>query len=75
MHQLIYRLKVLRCKLLHRTTKVHLDYIWGSLPREHTLCGVCGLGLSFERPSEERERELQAAGDIRDGDTRGCNPI
>lgn len=50
----------------------HLDYIYGNLPREHRQCTRCGKTIKFERPTKEREDELYKAGDIRDGDVRGC---
>lgn len=64
------------CYIWGHKPQSHLDYIYGSLPREHKMCGRCEKPISFERPTDEREKELIAAGDIRDGDVlRGCNPI
>lgn len=65
----------LLCLLLGHAPKIHLDYIWGNMPREHKFCARCDKNLKFERPSKDRENQLIALGDIRDGDTRGCQPI
>lgn len=62
------------CLALGHKEESHLDYIYGSLPREHIECTRCGKTLKFERPSEEREEEL-SHGWIGDGATGGCKPI
>lgn len=63
------------CIIFGHKKQTHLDYIWGNLPREHILCLRCGITLLFARPTLDRAAELAELGDIRDGDTRGCNPI
>lgn len=63
------------CKIFGHKIHTHLDYIWGSLPREHQQCTRCGKTLLFKRPTEAREEELYKLGDIRDGDTSGCVPL
>lgn len=65
------------CLVFGHAPQTHLDYIWGNLPREHRLCLRCNKTLLFKRPTKEREEELYAlgSGDIRDGDTRGCQPL
>lgn len=71
-------MKNLLCSILGHVRHSHLDYIYGSLPREHIKCKRCYKTLSLEMPSKDRERELIALGDIRnirDGDVRGCKPM
>lgn len=68
-------MKKLICRLFHHKTETHLDYIYGTLPREHVLCATCGLTKKFERPSEAREQELADIGDIRDGAVGGCERL
>ena len=63
------------CAIFGHCPKSHLDYIWGSLPREHIQCERCGKTLKFERPNPAREAYLLELDDIRDGDVRGCKPI
>lgn len=70
-----HQAKKITCEVVGHDTETHLDYIYGTLPREHVICKRCGATTKFERPSEDRTVELQIAGDIRDGDTGGCNRI
>lgn len=51
-------MKKLICLLLGHNSESHLDYIYGSLPREHGVCKRCHKTTKFERPTEEREKEL-----------------
>ena len=67
-------MKSIICLLIGHKKESHLDYIYGTLPREHIVCLRCNKKLSFERPSMERELELQK-GWIGDGDTRGCKEL
>lgn len=65
----------LTCFIFGHKEETHLDYIYGSLPREHRICLRCRKGLFFQRPTEDRENELVKLGDIRDGDVRGCKVL
>lgn len=62
------------CLALGHKEESHLDYIWGSLPRQHKECTRCGITLLFERPSKEREEEL-SRGWIGDGAIGGCKAL
>jgi len=55
MRKLIRRIT---CLVLGHRSVSHLDYIYGSLPREHAVCQRCQLTTKFERPTAEREAEL-----------------
>lgn len=62
------------CLALGHKVEAHLDYIYGSLPREHKECKRCGKTLLFERPTEQREKQL-STGWIGDGDVSGCKAL
>jgi hypothetical protein len=46
------------CLILGHKKKAHLDLIYGSLPREHVICGRCDKTLYFEKCSEEKADSL-----------------
>lgn len=62
------------CLGLGHRRESHLDYIYGSLPREHVECVRCGRTLLFEKCDAQREKQL-SDGFIGDGDARGCKSI
>lgn len=62
------------CLALGHKEESHLDYIYGSLPREHKECLRCGKTLLFEKPSVEQEKRL-SMGWVGDGDVRGCKQL
>ncbi len=62
------------CLALGHKEESHLDYIYGSLPREHKECMRCGKTISFHRVEGKREEEL-SHGFIGDGANGGCKPI
>ena len=68
-------LLLILCAIIGHKSVVHLDYIWGNLPREHVECSRCDKTLKFARPTQEREDELYKLNDIRDGDVSGCKPL
>ena len=51
-------MKKLICLLLGHKKTSHIDFAYGSLLREHTVCKRCGKEISFERCSQERAYEL-----------------
>lgn len=66
----------LKCLILGHDEHVHLDYIYGSLPREHVECKRCDKTLKFEKPTDERHQELIDQNVwVGDGDTRGCKAL
>lgn len=63
------------CLFLHHKLHTHLDYIYGTLAREHIQCTRCEKTVFFDRCPEKRDDELLAIGDVRDGAVSGCNPL
>lgn len=51
-------MKKLICFFFGHKEESHLDFIYGSLPREHTICGRCTKVLRFEKCSDKRAEEL-----------------
>jgi len=46
------------CAIIGHKPEYHLDYIYGSLPREHGVCSRCGFTTLFEKPTIERQAQL-----------------
>ena len=67
-------MKEVICSLLGHKCDTHLDYIYGTLPREHTVCLRCERTVHFEKPTYEREIELRD-GWIGDGAVPKCKAL
>lgn len=46
------------CVFMGHKGESHLDYIYGSLAREHEVCTRCKSTLKLERPTAQRQMEL-----------------